>query len=768
MTTPERVSRRRSGDTRRARCGRAGLAPVLLLAGVLASAALAAEAADQGAPPAAAGAPQPYKRPRICVVLSGGGARGAAHVGVLKVLEEYHVPVDCIAGTSMGSLIGGAYATGMTVAQMEEITASISTELLFKEAPPRTELSMRRKEDDYGLFVGPEIGLKGGKFNLAKGVVTGVQLETVLRRLSQVHGYQKFDSLPIPFRAVATDLVTGKEVVFKEGELANVMRASMSVPGAVAPAEYEGMMLVDGMLTSNLPVDAARQMHPDIIIAVNVGTPLLKREQLDGILGVTSQMLSILTEQNVQASIAELKPTDILITPDLADFSTSDFDHLPQITPLGEAAARKVADRLAQLSIPADEYAALRQRQQIEVPPDARVVDAIRIEPMQVVNPEVVKLAMDTKIGEPINTSVLDADMRRIYGLGDFEHVSYKLIEDPDDKRVIVVDAQEKSGGPDVVRFGLGLSSDFSGDAFFDLVASYRKYWINSLGGEWRVDAQVGHTAGLETEFYQPLDVASHFFIAPNLGARRTTTYLYQGDDRIATYNLISRWASLNVGTQFSRFGTLRVGVLEGRIDPELDTGPPSLSPGPPANQSAFTGGLLLDQLDSVHFPRAGWRVAGNVYNSNTKLGAVQNYTRWDVAADTAYSIGPNTFNFAFKAGGPLGADPLPKDNEFQWGGFLQQSGYRTGQFYGQNLTFGRFMYYARVFRGGLLEGAYGGFSLEAGRVGQPLVPGNPDGLLKSMSLFIAADSPIGPAYLGYGHAAGGTSSFYFFLGRAF
>ena len=218
-------------------------------------------------------------------------------------------------------------------------------------------------------------------------MVTGVQLETVLRELSQVQGYHRFDDLPIPFRAVATDLVTGKAVVFSEGELANVMRASMSVPGAVAPAEFDGMILVDGMLTSNLPVDAARAMGADIVIAVNVGTPLLKREQLNSILGVAGQMLSILTEQNVQASLASLKPTDILISPELGDFSTGDFDNLAKITPLGEAAARKVADRLAQLSLPPAEYAALRKRQQVAMAPDLRPVDEIRFSDLTRVNP---------------------------------------------------------------------------------------------------------------------------------------------------------------------------------------------------------------------------------------------------------------------------------------------------------------------------------------------------------------------------------------------
>jgi len=325
----------------------------LLAAWLVASLALPPPAAAQ-APPAEA------KRPKICLVLSGGGARGAAHIGVLKVLDELRVPIDCVAGTSMGSIVGGALATGITIPQMEEIIAGMSTDLLFKEKPPRQELSIRRKQDDYTILFTPDIGLRDGELLLPKGIVSGVQLESVLRHLARADGYRKFDELPIPYRAVATDLVTGKPVVFSEGELARVMRASMSVPAIVDPVEVEGKLLVDGGLVDNLPVGVARAMGAEIVIAVNLGTPLMKRDDLRSILSVTGQMIGILTEQNVQASLALLKPTDILILPELGDYSAADFDHMPQTIPIGEAAARKVADRLAALAEELVERPALR------------------------------------------------------------------------------------------------------------------------------------------------------------------------------------------------------------------------------------------------------------------------------------------------------------------------------------------------------------------------------------------------------------------------
>jgi NTE family protein len=716
---------------------------------------------------AAAATSETPRRPKICLVLSGGGARGAAHVGVLKVLEEYRVPVHCIAGTSMGSLVGAAYASGMNLQEMYEILDTITTELLFKDKPPRRELSFRRKQEDYNIFVGPEFGVSKGDISIGKGIVTGIQLEAVLRRLSRAKGYHRFDELPIQYRAVATDLVTGKPVVFSEGELANVMRASMAVPGAVAPAEFDGMMLVDGMLTSNLPVEAARAMGADVIIAVNVGTPLLNRDKLNSIVGVSSQMLSILTEQNVQNSLALLKDGDILITPDLANYSTGDFDVLPKIAPIGESAARKVVDRLARFSIPAEEYAALRQRQMVALAPDTGRVDEIRFKALDRVNPRTVQSVMQTREGQPFDQQVLDADMRRIYGIGSFEHVSYRFLEEPN-RRILVVDAVEKTFGMDALRFGVGLSADFKGDAYFNLLASYRKYWINSLGAEWRSDVQIGRTNSLRTELYQPLNPAGSLFIAPNAGIERRSTDLYRRNDRIAGYDVTTAFGGLDVGTVIGTYGEARIGASYATIKPELDTGPAFLAPGPRVNQGAFTARVILDQVDSVHFPRAGWRTSARVFNSNSGLGADDAYTKWELEGTTVHSFGNHTFNLALKAGGKIGDDPLPRYDLFQWGGFLQQSGYPTGALIGQKLTFGRLMYYHRILRGTILEGAYGGLSLELGKVREPLVPDSPTDLLKSASVFVAADTPLGPAYLAYGRTSQAFGSFYFYLGRPF
>ena len=708
-----------------------------------------------------------HARPRVCLVLSGGGARGAAHIGVIKVLEELHVPVDCITGTSMGSLVGGAYASGMSTEDMEKLIASISTHALFSERPPRQDLDIRRKLDDRSILFGLELGLKDdGEVLLPKGIVSGVQLEAYLRRLAKLSGYHQFDALPIPYRAVATDLVTGKAVVFSEGELANVMRASMSVPGAIAPADVGGQLFVDGGLTNNLPVDVARAMGADIVIAVNLGTPLLRRDELKSVLGVTAQMINILTEQNVRASLALLRPSDILIEPELGDFSATDFDHLPKTVPIGEAAARKVATRLAALALPAAQYAELRERQQQVPPADTRPIDEIRFRAMARVNVESVRREIDTRAGQPFDADTIDRDLRMLYGTGDFERVNYRIIEQAGG-RVLDVDAVEKSWGPNYLRFGLGLGSDFKGDSFYNLAASYRRTWINELGGEWRTDLQIGHTSRLWSELYQPLEISRTWFVAPSIELERRDIGLFQGSHRIATYDVRGGLARVELGSNLGRYGEVRVGLAAGGVHSALDTGPPEFAP--PQNrytEGAFTARAIVDRLDSADFPRDGYAGALKLWASRASLGADNTFTKWDADFVGATSFGRHTLNVGFKGAGSLGGATLPTDGLTSWGGLLQQSGYPTGALVGQKLTFGRLVYYYKLVDTRIFEGLYAGGSLELGRMSDPVVPGSPTGLLKSASVFLGWDTPLGPLYVGYGHAADGNSSAYLYLGR--
>jgi NTE family protein len=705
-------------------------------------------------------------RPRVCLVLSGGGARGAAHIGVLKVLEEYRVPIDCIAGTSMGALVGAAYATGMSVADMEKLVEELSTEALFKERPPRQELSVLPTPSNQLNLVGPEIGVRDGQLYLQKGFATGIQLETVLRRISRVKGYQRFDELPIPFRAVATDLVSGRVIVFGEGELPAVMRASMSVPGFIAPTEIGDMLLIDGGLTNNLPVNVAKEMNADVIIAVNLGTPLLERKHLGSIVGVSAQMIFILTEQNVQASIATLGANDVLIEPQLGEFSFGDFDNMEKTLPIGEAAARKAQGFLRRLTLAPEEYAALRAKQGRVQAPDVRIVDAIRFEDLQRVSPESLLRLLDTKAGQALDTNVLDRDIRRMYGTGDFESINYKLVEEGG-RNVLNIEAVEKAWGPGYLRFGLGLTYDFEGDSHFDFLASYRRTWLNARGLEWRTDLALGRTTGILSELYQPFSAGSPFFVAPYIDVRQFPIDIYDGNRRFARF--LFRYARIgsDLGIQFGQYGEARVGVLAGTLNAKLNTGPPELvGESDTVRQGAFTARLFFDQLDSMTFPRNGAAAHVDLYASRPGLGAEDSYTKVSALGDVARSFGDNTFTLGFAAGKKTGKSEVPDYDLFTLGGFMRLSGYPTDALLGDEMQFGRFMYYRRLARQTLLDGVYAGFSLEAGKMGGAIFPTQPTGWIRAGSVYLGLDTFLGPLYIGFGRASPGYNAFYLYLGR--
>src|SRR5271163_2001937 len=299
------------------------------LAGVLLAGCVAGTGSARAAAPGAAaiGAPAPdTPRPRVCLVLSGGGARGMAHIGVLRVIEELKVPIDCIAGTSMGAVVGGLYASGMSAAQIETTMRSVNWQEAFRDAPPRRDLNFRRKQDDRNFLVRLPLGVKHYHILLPKGFIQGEKLQETLRQLTlPFSNTTNFDELPTPFRAVATDLVTGEAVLLDKGDLSIAMRASISAPGVFAPVEYQGRLLVDGGLAENLPIDVARAMHADVLIVSDVSFPLQPRDKLDTALSISNQMLAIMVRNNADRQKATLGPQDILIEPSLGTSPPTDF-----------------------------------------------------------------------------------------------------------------------------------------------------------------------------------------------------------------------------------------------------------------------------------------------------------------------------------------------------------------------------------------------------------------------------------------------------------
>jgi NTE family protein len=506
-------------------------------------------------------------RPRVCLVLAGGGARGAAHIGVIKVLEQLRVPVDCIAGTSMGALVGAAYATGMSAGQMEGIVAGLSSEALFVDRPPREDLPMRAKIDERRNFIGPELGVRAGHLQAQKGIVAGVRLETLLRRLIRFSDVVRFDELPIPFRAVATDLAGGEPVELAQGQLSEVVRASLSVPVALTPALIDGRVLVDGALTDNLPVDVARRMGADVAIVVDLGSPRVTREELGTYYGLTRQIINILIAQNERQSRQLLRPGDIVIHPELGDFSGADFDHWAMPIPAGEAAAWQLRDRLAALSLPPQAYEEWDRRRRSGPAPSARAIDEIRLPAMRRVDPGSIQDGVHSRTGEPLDADRLEADLRRLYAGGDFERVGYGLL-DEDGRRVLRIDAVEKSWGPNFLRLGLEGGADLRGESRFELIGSLRRTWVDSLGAEWRNEFELGYDQRLSTELYQPLDQARVLFVAPYADLQRHALDIFADDQRQARYIVYDARSGVDLGARIGRAGELRAGLLVGRVRP--------------------------------------------------------------------------------------------------------------------------------------------------------------------------------------------------------
>jgi NTE family protein len=729
--------------------------------------ASAADAMAQAAAQPAASAASSAARPRIGLVLSGGGARGGAHLGVLKVMEELHVPVDVIVGTSAGAIVAAAYASGMPLPQIADEMSGLRTVMLFRDVD-RGEVPLRNKINDAINYIGPEIGLKNGGVALPKGVVAGVSIEAVLRQLTVRQRVNDFDKLPIPFRAVATDLTTSEMVVLGSGNLSVAVRASMAIPAVVDPVELDGRLLVDGGLARNLPVDVARAMGADVVIAINIGTPLRKREEISGILTVSDQISRILTATNVNKSLKELGPQDVLITPDLGTVETADFDRLAEAAVAGEKAARVAALELARYSIPPDEWAAWHGARVAEPGALPGRIDEVRVTGVQRVNPEVIAARMHTQAGQAFDARVADDDVKRIYALGDFERVSYSIADDPAKGRVLTADVVEKSWGPNYLRFGLGLSSDLSGDSFFTLVATHRWAWLNSLGGEWRNDVQIGHADRLASEFYQPLTPAQRVFVALRAETARDPFDVYDdAGNRLARYRRSTYGFGLDVGTPIGTTGELRLGFNRGRLRLLNDT---SFLSGSLPLSSIEMGGvqarLRLDTLDNLRFPRSGYAADLQVYASRARFGATDDYSKASGNFDVAMASGAHSLQVGLRAAKSLAGGELPVYELFSLGGFLQMSGYRTGELVGQEMSFGRLIYNYRVSAPGLLDGAYVGVSYETGRIGDSVTGANRTALRHGGSLYFAFDSPIGPVYIAYGRGDAGRQSVYFFVGQ--
>ena len=714
----------------------------------------------------AADEPKENDRPRIGLVLGGGGARGTAHVGVLKVLEELRIPVDYIAGTSMGSIVAGLSASGMSAREIEQEMLSMDWADIFDDKPRREERSLRRKSDDYSFAFKARLGVRDGKIKIPLGVIRGQKFDLVLKRLTlPVSGVNDFDQLPTPFRAVATDLETGKEVILGSGSLARAIRASMAVPAAFDPVEIDDRLLVDGGMANNIPVSVARAMGADVVIVVDVGSPLASRDQLDSVLAISQQLTGFLT-LNSQQQIHTLGERDVLILPELGDITSGSFDRVADAIPIGERAARNMTESLQRYSVSPEQYA-LHLALQPQPRSTTQVIDFIRINNQSSVGDDIIASRISARPGQPLDIEQLEADIGKIYGLEIFEYVNYDLVRE-DDRTGLVVTVKENSWGPGYLQFGLTSSSNLEGDSTIRMGVVYTQTGINELNGEWRTGGQFGDEPSVFTELHQPLDAQSRYFVSAKILYEKQNINLFDNaGNNISTLRVSAGGLVLGIGREFGTWGESRLGYRRVGGSAEVKTG--LQAPDQNVDRGELFLRLFADELDNPYFPRDGYIGQLEYRAARERYGASSDYDQWLFQYGHALSWNANTIIGSI-AGGITTDDDAPVEALFQFGGFLRLSGLQEDQLTGQRAGLVRLIYLRSLDYDNSLSlfKSYAGISLEVGNTWQTSKAVSFDNTISAGSLFLGFDTPIGPIYLGYGFTDTDEQSAFIYIGPRF
>lgn len=707
-------------------------------------------------------------RPRIALVLSGGASRGAAHVGVLKVLEQERIPVDFISGTSMGAIVGGMYATGMSPEEMEHNFTSTDWDDLFSDRPSRQRLSNRRKQEDMESLFKFEWGWSHG-LSFPASLVAGDKLIFFLRKLTlQAHAITDFDRLPIPFRAVATDIETGDRVVLNQGDLPLALRASMAIPGVFAPQELEGRLLVDGFLSQNLPVSVARDWGADLIIAVDVGAPPSRRCDLKSMLHFSAQTLTLMSRKNTQEQIALLRATDVLIQPELGSIGGLHFDRSKEAVARGAEAAQRQLATLRQYAVSEEEYRAWQNRQRRQNT-TTLTIDRVRVAQGGRVSAETIRRRAGLSPGKTVGVDEVRRGLDRIYDLGAFDLVDFSLDEEASGHSDLVIQPRERSNGRIHIRAGLNLFSDIDGDSSFNFKTSVTATELNTRGAEWLNQVQFGRTTQIFSEWYQPLDASRSYFVAPRVSYAQSRIDSSTGTSTLYRAKLRRYETGLDAGVQLSDFGELRIGPMWSRTHAYELLGVTLPEGVTHITEAGARVRLLFDQFDNVNFPRHGHYGGIELFSSREELGADVNYNRASLTWNQAFSFEKNTFIVGADLNGKIGPD-LPFYESFNLGGFLNLSGYPFDGLSDQYSGLVKTIYYRKIAGSGsrLFGSIYAGGSLEAGGVWHRASDISTQGLIYAGSVFVGVDTLMGPLYLAYGRAGRGNQAFYFYLGRGF
>jgi len=701
--------------------------------------------------------------PRVGVVLGGGGARGFAHLGVLQELEKLHVPISCIAGTSAGALIGGAYASGQSLQALEQQFAAADWDSLLSGKPRREDVPYQRKHNDAKNYFDLTFGYRDGQLRLPPAAINAQAIDLFIRQLTGARNVDSFDQLGIPFRAVATDLENGDAVVFDKGDLSLAMRASMAVPGMFAAVESGGRLLVDGALARQLPVEELKGRCADVLIVIDVGTPAVPREQLNNFLNVLDQTTYLMVARNSKESLAKLGPDDILIRPQLEGITPADFAANARIIEAGRQAARALAVQLAQLSVPEDSYRQWLASHPRTTPPR---IDRVELAgELRYSNPEAIadKLAIGSRLG----LSGFHQRLQDVFAEGDLEKLDYAL-QQQDGQSVARVGAQERSTGPNYLRTGLELRSSSQGNATFSLLGEYRRSWLNAAGGSLLAEARVGEEPNYSAEWYQPLWANSPLFVSLSGNYREKDYSLYVAHHQPeAQYSRITRTLFADAGWRFGELGEIRAGWYRSNDQLQLTVGSRSDNLSDYSNrEQGVRLKLALDQLDNPRWPRSGYAASLEARAPQQRQDAQPLPPPSGAFSLDAVSTDRRDISWHFSLRGGY-SDPDDNTNVFELGGFRYLSGYQPGELLGRQMLFARGMMSWRVasLPSAIGTGLYLGASAEVGKMWSLISSNQDSGWLPGGSLFVGADTLLGPLFIGIGHARHGQLTGYLNLG---
>ena len=692
-------------------------------------------------------------------MLGGGSARGLAHIGVIRALERLRVPVDAIAGSSMGAVVGALYAAGYAGDALADIAVDLDWTDLFDDSTVRERATFRRKSDDVGFLADGYLAFADGALVLPDGVVQGQSLWLSLSTLlADARGITDFDALPIPFRGVAMDLSTGAAVVLDGGDLAEATLASMALPGLIPPVEIGGRRLIDGGFVDNLPVSTARAMGADRTLVVSVGSDPLPVDSITGFSGVLRQTQKLLTDPSVREQRASLTARDVLIEPELDEFGFASFEDAATLIARGERAVEAVAPTLAPLALDPDawrEHLAARARIRTARP---RVL-GVAIDQDGGLSDELVRQFLSVDVGAPLDPEALGRDIEDLYATGLFERIGY----DVDADGLLTLRARGYDPGQGFFRLGVGLESDLDDDTRFAFGVSYTRPQVNRRGGEYRLKATLGDVSRLAAEFHQPFGPRQRAFVEPSvLAANGRSTFFDDGDVVAGTERDSIARVGLDAGLLFDRWGELRVGV--GHAVSELD---PAFDGTRTLRDASAHLQFTVDTLDELSWPHVGVFALARHTRHVDAAGGDLDYSQTELAVLRPLTRGSTTLTLRASASTTSGAD-ADAVTSARLGGFLELSGFAEDERLGRHAVLFSGTLYRRIDAPSILFDLplYVGGSLEAGDAFAERDEVALDALAIAASAFVGLDSPIGPVYLGYGANDADAERFYFSIGR--